>query len=290
MTEPQVSIILPTHNGQRHLLEAVHSCLDQTLENLELIVVDDASSDATAELLAGIDDPRLRIVSNKHNLGLPRSLNVGFALARGMFLTWTSDDNLYSPDALEVMVEQLLADPKIGMVYADYLHIDQAGYTVKSVEVAPPEDMQQRNVVGACFLYRQEVRGAVGEYDPAMSLAEDYDYWVRVQQRFEMVRIPKTLYSYRYHVAALTAKRTFEVSAAVFQVQRRHFFNELSTAQWRKHVFIDCFNRSLTAIKQKRFGDLARGWRRLGLGPWLDRENLMYACRTAAYSMMGKSQ
>ena len=193
MNGPLVSIVLPTHNGLRYLGDAISSCLNQSHHNLELIVVNDASTDATARLLADIDDPRLIVLHNRANLGLPRSLNVGFARARGDLLTWTSDDNLYEPQALAVMIDCLQSHPDLGLVYADYVHIDEAGQLGHQVRVQPPENLHQRNVVGACFLYRRHVGQAVGDYDHHMRLAEDYDYWVRIQQRFPIARILRRL-------------------------------------------------------------------------------------------------
>src|SRR5438034_11794938 len=94
-----ITIVLPTHNGAKYLRESIESCLGQTYHNLELVVVDDASSDATPDVIAEYSDPRLISVRHGQNRGLPEALNTGFAHSRGHYLTWTSDDNRYAPEA-----------------------------------------------------------------------------------------------------------------------------------------------------------------------------------------------
>lgn len=201
-----VSIVLPTFNGARYLAEAIDSCLSQTYQDIELIVVDDASTDETASVLQAIEDPRVSCFKNPVNLGLPRSLNVGFANSRGQYLTWTSDDNLYQPTAVETMVAYLEEHPEVAFVYADYAVIDEEGSLVNTLQLPPPESLQECCCIGACFLYRRAVYEMVGEYDPAMTLAEDYDYWLRVYRQFRMARISELLYKYRKHKRSLTTQ------------------------------------------------------------------------------------
>ena len=121
-SHPLVSIVLPTHNGARYIEQAIQSCLDQTYPNIEIIIVDDASTDETPELLARIaaGNHRIRVIRHTQNQRLPGALNTGFANAKGDYLTWTSDDNLYEPEAIQLMVSGLEARPDVGFVYCDY--------------------------------------------------------------------------------------------------------------------------------------------------------------------------
>jgi glycosyltransferase involved in cell wall biosynthesis len=107
--QPLVSIILPTYNGSRFLERAIQSCLGQTYFSIELIIVDDASTDSTPEILARAvkQDTRVRVIWHDRNRKLPAALNTGFSEAKGEFLTWTSDDNEYLPNAIEQMVDFL---------------------------------------------------------------------------------------------------------------------------------------------------------------------------------------
>src|SRR6266508_190816 len=113
-----VSIVLPTYNGSRYLEESIDSCLKQTFEDIELIIVDDCSTDDTPQIVARYRDPRLRVIRHETNRKLPAALNTGFAASKGTYLTWTSDDNRYAPNAIEVMMQALETSPEIGLVYA----------------------------------------------------------------------------------------------------------------------------------------------------------------------------
>ena len=111
---PKVSIVLPTYNGaSKYLRQAIESCLNQTYRDIELIVVDDCSTDSTPDVVRSFNDPRIRYVRNETNQRLPRSLNIGFALTTGEYLTWTSDDNEFLPEAVDVMLDFLTRNKDI---------------------------------------------------------------------------------------------------------------------------------------------------------------------------------
>ena len=204
--QPLVSIILPTYNGARYLAEAIESCLRQTYRNWELILVDDCSVDATPDVITGFvtRDTRIRSIRHERNRKLPEALNTGHAAARGEYLTWTSDDNRLLPTALEELTAYLDQHPAIGLVYADSVLIDEAGRRVRDYPSKPASKLAYMNAVGPCFLYRRAVYQSVGSYDPQLFMAEDYDYWLRVYRRFEIARLPRTLYEYRWHGQSLT--------------------------------------------------------------------------------------
>ena len=107
-----ISIVLPVYNGERFLRESIDSVLAQTYTNWELLIVDDCSTDNTAAIVHEYvqKDSRVQYYKNEKNLRLPRNLNRGFSLARGDYLTWTSDDNVFWPTALEKMYNALRRD------------------------------------------------------------------------------------------------------------------------------------------------------------------------------------
>jgi len=212
---PRISIVLPVHNGMRYLPQAVRSVREQTCENWELIIVDDASSDRTPEII--IDacrmDERIRSVRHEQNRRLPAALNTGFSLARGEYLTWTSDDNLYRPEALREMVAVLDVHAKVDIVYAGRSYIDDKDLVTSLLPAEPPELMADHNPVGACFLYRRCVHEALGGYDESLFLVEDYDFWLRASCRFRFLPLNKDLYLYRQHATSLTETRRADVIA-----------------------------------------------------------------------------
>jgi glycosyltransferase involved in cell wall biosynthesis len=224
MNEPAVSIILPTYNGSRYLAEAIQSCLDQTFADLELIVVDDCSTDESPKIIAKFaeKDPRVRVARHEQNKRLPGAINTGMALSRGRYLTWTSDDNLYRPNAIAEMVAVLEGDSSLGMVYANSTFIGASGEALSPGFIGPVDLLANINAVGACFLYRREVYETIGDYDPEMCLVEDWDYWIRVAEKYRLQPLYRDVYLYRHHEGSLTHQREEAIRQSERKVLERH--------------------------------------------------------------------
>lgn len=230
MSKPIVSVVLPTHNGARYLAKSIESVIAQTFHSWELIIVDDASSDATPEIVARFcnDDSRIKSIRHETNRRLPGALNTGFAAAIGEFLTWTSDDNLYRREALAEMALVLDGKPEIGLVYADCTEIDLNGDEIGPIPRGEPARLPFTNSVGACFLYRRRVAEEVGGYREDLFLAEDYDYWLRASTRFALEYLRKDLYLYRRHPGSLSSRRT----EAVYEAHERTLLQNLPVMTW----------------------------------------------------------
>ncbi|MBI5752379.1 MAG: glycosyltransferase [Hydrogenophilales bacterium] len=216
--EPLVSVVLPTYKRAHLLAQAIRSVLDQTHTHLELIVVDDNSPDDTAAVVQSFNDPRVRYVKNDPNLKLPRALNRGFALARGDYLTWTSDDNLFADNAIEKMIKRLQAGD-CDFVYADYYLFSEQNADGQPLDIHHdklPEQLQleKGNHIGACFMYTRKIFEEIGDYDPELFLVEDYDYFIRASQRFRFCHIPEALYYFRRDDDTLYLSRFAEVKAS----------------------------------------------------------------------------
>ncbi|MFC1836729.1 glycosyltransferase family 2 protein [Thermodesulfobacteriota bacterium] len=207
MSGPLVSIVLPTYNGERYLADAVESCVEQTYDKWELIIVDDASKDRTPDIIAAYvkKDSRIRSFRHRENCKLPAALNTGFAHARGDLLTWTSDDNLYREEALSVMVEHLDNNPSVDIVYCDFSLIDDSGDLIGHVVNREPDRLSYGNCCGACFLYRVSVQEALGGYNEDLFLAEDYDFWLRASATFTLHHLSCDLYLSRVHPDSLSS-------------------------------------------------------------------------------------
>lgn len=223
----KVSVILPVYNGADNVSDSIDSVLNQTYDNLELIIVNDCSTDGTARIIKEYakQDARIILIHNKTNQKLPRSLNIGFQAATGEYLTWTSDDNIYRKSAIERMVCTLECTPDAGMVYTDFTVVNEINDEVETwvTMVAAPENLRLRNVVGACFLYKQDVADKTGIYDPEMFLAEDYDYWIRIWSNAKCVVLHEDLYIYRLQPKGLTATRREAVRKQAGAVISKHF-------------------------------------------------------------------
>lgn len=222
--KPLVSIVLPTHNGARYLKQAITSCIGQSYTLWELIIVDDASTDNTAEIIAAYQNTDVRIKSVRHheNKRLPAALNNGFAIARGRYYTWISDDNCFRDNAIGEMVKFLEDFPEVDVVYADYSNMDEDGNAIAHVTVGEPDKLFCGNCIGACFLYKKEVHQKLNGYAEDLFLAEDYDFWLRAYAIFTLRPLHRDLYRYRIHSASLTSKKIASVLEAAEQSLKRN--------------------------------------------------------------------
>lgn len=202
---PLVSIVLPTYNHLAFLPQAVDSVLKQDYPNFELIIVDDGSTDGTHDYLAGLSSPKIRTLSGP-NTRLPTALNRGFALARGEYLTWTSADNICLPHFCGRLARALQTFPQAGFATAPFAIVDRQGFITGKLESKISLDRMLANNAGvAAFMYRRDVAQKVGQYDPALEGAEDWDMWLRLLEVTKVIHVPYVLYHYRNHDNSLTA-------------------------------------------------------------------------------------
>ncbi|MBM4431393.1 MAG: glycosyltransferase [Chloroflexi bacterium] len=206
--KPRVSIVLPTYNQAHYLPAALDSVFAQTYSDYELIVVNDGSTDRTAEVLADYQQRHEFTAIRQENQGLPRALNAGFAQAHGDYLTWTSSDNVMLPEMLSVLVQALDKDPSVGLVYADRYLMDEEGRDLGCFNTPDydPYLLLHANLVHCCFLYRRECMERVGGYDPEFIYGEDWEYWIRISLYYRMKRVPQALYRYRFHGTSMTSE------------------------------------------------------------------------------------
>lgn len=202
----KISIVMPTYNGLRHIRQSIESCLNQTYKNIELIVVDDGSVEDIKSVIDTYNDNRIKYIRHGKNLGLPKALNTGFSATTGGYLTWTSDDNYYAPEALETMACYLKENNKIDFVYTDFYILNEEGKIIQKGVVPDPEVLKEYYCVGYCFLYTRKVYETIGKYDSKYFLSEDYDYFLRIYNNFKMAKISQAVYYYRVHNNSLSEK------------------------------------------------------------------------------------
>jgi glycosyltransferase involved in cell wall biosynthesis len=210
--KPRVSFVVPCYNYGRYVRQAIDSLLGQTFEALEVIAVDDNSTDDTAAVLATYaGNPRVRVVRHDRNYGPFGSYNDGLALAQGEYTgVMDADDFAARPDAVARQVAILDANPDVGFVYFPLFQVDESGaplqtlrlhagdYVRDGLEVFP--DFFQANCLPhSGVLVRQSAREAVGDYDLDLPHAADWDLFLRLSARFDVAYIDDPLYTYRIH-------------------------------------------------------------------------------------------
>lgn len=203
---PEISVILPVFNGEEYLEDAIESILKQTFTDYELIVIDDCSNDSTPSILQGFSkrDPRIKLYRNNQNLNLPKSLNKGHAIAKGKFITWTSDDNILKPFFLETLVVTIKKN-NVDVVFSDFDIINSSGKFLRLQEAGPVCALPFGNFIGASFMYKSEVYNVL-KFNDASHGIEDYDFWLRAAIQFRFHRINQSLYKYRIHPKSLTSE------------------------------------------------------------------------------------
>lgn len=229
---PTVSIVLPCYNGAGFLAQSIDSVISQTYTNWELIIVNDCSKDNSLDIMQdyAAHDSRILIINNEHNLKLPGALNRGFQEARGKYLTWTSHDNRMAPTMLEEFVSYLDDNPNKGLVTACYAAFSlKTGEQLYEVHHPDPQlHLPLFNCVCYAFMYRREVLETVGDYDTTLFLVEDYDYWVRIWQKYPVGKIYKVLYYTGVGDDTLTLSRKKEIAQKLVEMRLRYFdsFND----------------------------------------------------------------
>lgn len=223
---PAVSVLMGVRDGAPWIGEAVASVLAQTAPDLELIVIDDGSTDATAATLDAIDDGRIR-VEHRAPAGLTRSLNRAIELARAPILARLDADDLARPDRLARQLEFLDRHPDVGLLGTGAREIDAAGREV--AVVAPPADdaalrralIRRNPFVHSSIVMRRAAVEAVGGYDPSLPVAQDYDLWMRMSRVTRLANLPEPLVTRRLVPGRVTATRDGARLAAEARVRWR---------------------------------------------------------------------
>jgi glycosyltransferase involved in cell wall biosynthesis len=190
---------MPVRDGERFVGEAVESVLGQTLADLELIVVDDGSTDSTPALLAGFAraDARVRVLTQAVG-GLTSALNAGCALVRAPLIARMDADDVALPDRLERQAAFLDAHPDVALLGGGIVLVDEAGREFdREPGRAAPDLSVQNELVHGTVVMRADAFRALGGY--RLDQSEDYDLWLRFDERHRVAALAEPVIRYRVH-------------------------------------------------------------------------------------------
>jgi glycosyltransferase involved in cell wall biosynthesis len=199
-------VVIPCHDQGRYVGEALASVQAQTHPAIEVVVVDDGSTDETPEVLRQVRDPRLRVLT-QGNRGLPAARNAGIALARGdYFLPLDADDRI-EPTMIEACLRVLEARPRLGFAFT---HLRLFGEE-QGVYKQPPYNFYRQllsNGVSVCALVRKQAWVEAGGYNEAMILgAADWDFWIACGERgWHGALVPEPLFCYRVRQGSMYSR------------------------------------------------------------------------------------
>ena len=214
---PAVTVIIPTYNRAGLLPRALGSVLAQTFGDFEVLVVDDGSTDGTADVLAGYDDVRIRYLRQAQNRGVSAARNRGLREARGELVAFLDSDDVWFPDKLALQVERFGELPEsVGLLYGGVENDDGRGG--RDVRVPTRRgglygDLLLTNPIHGTsgVMVRRNVVAAVGFFDEAAPAIEDYDYWLRIARLFEVDFVEEPLI--RYHDPRDVRRMSLDVRA-----------------------------------------------------------------------------
>lgn len=259
---PLVSIVTPAFNQGAYLAETIESVLSQDYANIEYIVLDDGSTDDTAEIISRYDG---RIRSERHdNIGQARTLNKGWRMARGEYLGYLSADDLLEPDAVSRLVSELIKSPDIAVSYGDFKLIDSNGRVFRSVRT---EEYDRRRLTvdiicqpGPGALFRREVFARTGGWTGKLRQVPDFEFWLRASRVGPFKRVPEFLARYRVHVdsasfSATTSDRSMEIVDVMSDYWRQH-----DSADARRSLATACLIAAKSHAQAGRIGASYTQW------------------------------
>jgi|GEM_PF-6900245 len=204
ITHPKISVIIPVFNAERYLKLAIDSILNQTLQNIEIIAINDGSTDNSMAILNGYSDHRLKFFENTVNLGMVATRNNAISLAKGEYIAFFDNDDISHPTRLSQELHFLESHPDIAVVGSWARFIDENGKPFGQWATPTEPDsvfkaiVQYNPIINTSVLMRKSVVDEIGELRGSSGV-DDYEYWLRVAEKHKISNIPETLVDYRIH-------------------------------------------------------------------------------------------
>ena len=197
---PALTVLMPVHNGERYLRDAVASILGQTFRDFEFVIVDDGSTDGTAAILASFDDPRIRVIASPSCEGIARALNRGLAASSAPLVARQDADDLSHPRRLELQLAFLRDHPHVVLLGTQVRLIGHrtalGWWRARTHDGIRFQSMFDNPFIHGSVVFR---RDAAGAYDASLASAEDYDLWSRIAAAHRVANLPQKLVHYRIH-------------------------------------------------------------------------------------------
>lgn len=210
---PMVSVILPTYNRLNWLAESIRSVLDQTFQDFEIIVVNDGGEDVS-QIIQNFNDKRLNYLQHSQNLGLSSARNTGLSIAKGKYIAYLDDDDIYHEDHLAILIGYLEDHPEMWVAYSDaiYSTLEKQGqdYVETNKEVKYSFDfdserfLYENYIPVLCIIHRKDCLKRTGLFNPKLYRLEDWDLWMRMSRHYEFRHIKEITCEVRWRIDGST--------------------------------------------------------------------------------------
>jgi len=196
---PEVSVVIPVFNGATFVSRAIESVLRQTLPDLELVVVDDGSTDETPSVVQAFTDPRIRYI-RQTNQGPSVARNTGIRATTAPWVAFLDGDDYWLPTKLEAQLARVRAMPQAGLVYAGGTYRDMSGAVIADMPATVEGDLLPQLLLDNCLagstssaMVRRDVLNKIGLFDESMSCCEDWELWLRVANATQIAKVEERL-------------------------------------------------------------------------------------------------
>ncbi len=228
-----ISVIIPAYNAERTILKTIESVQQQTFKDLEIIVINDGSSDRTLEILDTVEDDRLKVYSYE-NGGLPTARNRGISRAKGEYISFVDADDLWTEDKLEKQLSALQQNPKAGVAYSWVICMVEDPENPSNVTFVPDNkphltgniyrELLLGNFIGngSNILARREAIESIEGFEPSLKSCEDWDYYLRLAAQWEFVLVPEPQVLYLKTPGTMTSKAHIMEAEGMRVVERTY--------------------------------------------------------------------
>ncbi|MFC1994377.1 glycosyltransferase family 2 protein [Chloroflexota bacterium] len=213
--DPKISVIMSVYNSEKYLGEAIDHILDQTFPDFDFIIVNDSSTDNSLEIIQSYIDERIRIINNKRNMGLTKSLNKAIKQARGEYIARQDADDISLPNRFEEQIRYLEKHPQVALLGTSVHRIDEYGEIFGKIKVLekPVVKLFKGNQFnhGSVMFRKKVINELEAGYNELFRYCQDYELWLRIAKYYEIRNLTQVLYKLRLHqenVSFLRAKES----------------------------------------------------------------------------------
>jgi len=214
----KITVLLPVYNGKNYLKNAIESILLQEYSEFEFLILDDASTDGSKDIINEYakKDRRIHAIYHTSNMGLANTLNEGISLAKGIYIARMDQDDESLPSRLKIQYMFMETRPEIILSGSYVYHISRLYQKFRLITVPTnPSEIQMKLHSENCFyhpsvIFRRQEIVSLGGYKSKFKNTEDYDLWLRVSKRYKMANIPIPLLRYRININGMTVQRRWE--------------------------------------------------------------------------------